>query len=140
MLKIVDSIVQAVVLALLCLLSVAVIAGTFDLVRLLWSELVNPPIGVLDVTEILELLGFFLMVLIVIEMIYVVRLYAVHRHLDVQAVLAVALIAIARKVIVFDFEKYEATHMLGIAAIVMALAGALFLLRRGHVPPPAPAP
>jgi uncharacterized membrane protein (DUF373 family) len=140
MLKIVDSIVHAVVLALLCLLSVAMIAGTFDLVRLLWSELVNPPIGVLDVTEILELLGFFLMVLIVIEMIYVVRLYAVHRHLDVQAVLAVALIAIARKVIVFDFEKYEATHMLGIAAIVMALAGALFLLRRGHVPPPAPAP
>lgn len=140
MLKIVDNIVQAVVLVLLCLLSVAVIAGTFDLTRLLWSELVNPPIGVLDVTEILELLGFFLMVLIVIEMIYVVRLYAVHRHLDVQAVLAVALIAIARKVIVFDFEKYGATHMLGVAAIVMALAGALFLLRRSHVPPPAPAP
>ncbi|MBU4459426.1 MAG: phosphate-starvation-inducible PsiE family protein, partial [Verrucomicrobia bacterium] len=104
------------------------------LALLLWSELTSPPIGVLDVKEILELLGFFLMVLIAIEMIYVVRLFVEHRHLDVQAVLLVSLIAVARKVIVLDLEKYEAMHMLGIAALLLALAGALFLLRRCHAP------
>jgi uncharacterized membrane protein (DUF373 family) len=139
MMKVVDNVVRIVVLAMMGLLSVVVVAGTLDLALLLWSELASPPIGVLDVKEILELLGFFLMVLIAIEMIYVVRLFVEHRHLDVQAVLLVSLIAVARKVIVLDLEKYEAMHMLGIAALLLALAGALFLLRRCHAPV-APAP
>jgi uncharacterized membrane protein (DUF373 family) len=71
-------------------------------------------------------------------MVYVVRLYAVHRHLDVDAVILVALIAIARKVVVLDLERYDATHMFGIAALVVSLAGALFILRRTHAPDPAP--
>ncbi len=140
MLKLVDNVTRASVMAMLGMLAVIVIAGTVDLALLLWSELVNPPFGVLEVQEILEILGFFLMVLIAIEMIYVVRLYLIHRHLDVHAMLLVALIAIARKVIVLDLEKYDASHMLGIAALVLALSGALFLLRRGGHEPDVPPP
>lgn len=136
MLRIVDKVVHVVVLILMGLLSVVVVAGTADLVVLLVRDLVAPPVGVLDVSEILEILGLFLMILIAIEMIYVVRLYAVHRHLDVHAVLLVALIAVARKVIVLDLEKYDAVHMAGIAGLVLALSAALYLVHhlRGSAP------
>lgn len=139
MTRFVDAVVRTVALAMMGLLSVVVFVGAVDLALQLWRELVNPPVGVLEARETLDILGLFLMVLIAIEMIYVVRLYVEHRALDVQAVLMVALIAIARKVIVFDLEKYDSTHMFGIAALVLALAGALFLLRRCDAPP-APVP
>ena len=64
MTRFVDNVTRAAVMAMLGLLSVVVIAGTVDLALLLWSELVNPPFGVLEVREILEILGLFLMVLI----------------------------------------------------------------------------
>ncbi len=138
MLKLADHVVRAAVMALMGMLLIVVLSGTADLALLLWTELTNPPVGMMDVREILEILGLFLMIMIAIEMVYVVRLYVVHRHLDVHAVLFVALIAIARKVVVLDLEKYDAMHMLGIAVLVMSLAGALFLLRRQDAPAPAP--
>lgn len=138
MMRFVDTIVRVVVMAMMGLLVVVVIAGTVDLALTIWRELATPPVGVMEVREILDVLGFFLMILIAIEMIYVVRLYVELRHLDVQAVLLVALIAIARKVIVLDLEKHDVTHMFGIAALVLAPAAALFLLRRGASLPDVP--
>lgn len=136
MLKFVDTVVQWVVRVLMGLLAVVVVAGTADLAVLLVRDLVAPPAGVLEVGEMLEILGLFLMILIAIEMIYVVRLYVTHRHLDVHAVLLVALIAVARKVIVLDLEKYEAAHMAGIAGLVLSLSAALYLVHhlRGSAP------
>ncbi|MBM4153633.1 MAG: hypothetical protein FJ221_01185 [Lentisphaerae bacterium] len=130
MVTFIDSVVQWVVRVLMGLLAVVVVAGTIDLAVLLARDLLAPPIGVLEVREMLEILGLFLMILIAIEMIYVVRLYVTHRHLDVHAVLMVALIAVARKVIVLDLEKYDAAYMAGIAGLVLALSAALYIAHR----------
>lgn len=130
MVKVIDTVVQWVVRFLMGLLAVVVVAGTVDLAVLLVRDLLAPPIGVLEVREMLEVLGLFLMILIAIEMIYVVRLYVTHRHLDVHAVLMVALIAVSRKVIVLDLEKYDAAHMAGIAGLVLALSAALYIAHR----------
>lgn len=128
MLNLVDRIVRCVVRALLVLLAILIVAATVDLGWTLAVDLLSPPVGRLNLQETLGTLGMFLTVLIAIEMMHVVRLYLEDRHLDVEIVLMVALIAIARKVIVFDLEKFEAPHMFGIAAIILALACALFLL------------
>ena len=129
---------RSVVHVLLGLLVVVILAATLDLGIILFKDLTNPPYGMLEMRELLETLGLFLLVLIAIEMVYVVRLYLEERHFDVEIVLMVALIAIARKVIVFDLEKYDAGLMFSIAAIVLALACALYLLRRSRHRLPSP--
>jgi len=124
-----DRVIRWVAAALMWMLALVVVAGALDLAVTLISDLITPPIGRLEVSELLRLLGLFLVVLIAIELVYVVRLYLEERHFDVEVVLMVALIAIARKVVVFDLERNEPALLLGISAVVLSLAAALFLLR-----------
>lgn len=125
----IDRAIRWVAAALMWMLTVVVVAGAVDLGVTLAIDLVTPPIGRLDVAELLRLLGLFLVVLIAIELVYVVRLYLEGRHFDVEVLLMVALIAIARKIVVFDLERNEPALLLGISAVVTSLAAALFLLR-----------
>lgn len=121
--------IRGVAVALMWMLTLVVVAGAVDLGVALLTDWMTPPLGRLDVTELLRLLGLFLVVLIAIELVYVVRLYLEGRHFDVEVVLMVALIAIARKIVVFDLERNEPGLLLGISAVVISLAAALFLLR-----------
>ncbi len=125
----IDRVIRWVAAALMWMLALVVVAGAVDLGVALLTDLVTPPLGRLEVAELLRLLGLFLVVLIAIELVYVVRLYLEGRHFDVEVVLMVALIAIARKIVVFDLERNEPGLLLGISAVVISLAGALFLLR-----------
>ena len=45
-------------------------------------------------------------------------------------VLEVALIAIARKVIILDIEKYDSLTLVGMAALISAVALAFFVIKR----------
>ena len=48
----------------------------------------------------------------------------------VEIVLEVALIAIARKVIILDLEKYDSLTVLGMAGLILAVAVAFYVVRR----------
>jgi uncharacterized membrane protein (DUF373 family) len=51
-------------------------------------------------------------------------------HLGI--VLEVALIAVARKIVVLDLAKYDGVRVLALSALVITLAGALYLERRNR--------
>ncbi len=128
--RLVEHAIYWIAAVLLVLLLIVVVAGTLDVIVRIGTEFQILPRGRMDVTQILSLLGLFLVVLISIELLYVVRLYLEGRHFDVETILIVALIAIARKVIVFDIEKNDTSLMLGLAAVILSLSGALALLRK----------
>ncbi len=48
----------------------------------------------------------------------------------VRAVLLVALLALARKVVLVDFKQVEYTSMIGLAVLIIAVAGAYWVLYR----------
>lgn len=48
----------------------------------------------------------------------------------VRAVLLVALLALARKVVLVDFKQVEYTSMIGLAILIIAVAGAYWALQR----------
>jgi uncharacterized membrane protein (DUF373 family) len=54
--------------------------------------------------------------------------------IHVEIVLEVALIAIARKVIILDIDKYESLTLVGIAALIAAVAFAYMVIKRHIVP------
>lgn len=62
------------------------------------------------ITELLELFGVFMIVLIGLELMDTVKTYITDKRIRVEAVLIVAMIAVARKVILRDLKDVPARH------------------------------
>jgi uncharacterized membrane protein (DUF373 family) len=90
----------------------------------------SPPVFFLEIDELLELFGFFLLILIGIELLETIKAYLQDQVVHSEIVLEVALIAIARKVVILDLKAYDSTTIIGIAALIITIAGAYYIVRR----------
>lgn len=118
--------------ALLVLIALVVVLATVELAWLLVKDVLTPPLFLLEIEELQELFGQFLLVLIGVELMYTVKLYIEDRAIHVEAVLAVALIAVARKIIILEPKELPPGALLGVAALVVALAAGHYLVQRGR--------
>jgi uncharacterized membrane protein (DUF373 family) len=109
-----------------------VVLATVELAWILGKEMLAPPYILLEPRQLLELFGQFLLVLIGIELLHSMKTYATHRVIHLEAVLIVALIAVARKIIVLEPKDLPEGTLLGIAAMSLALALSYYLVRRSH--------
>ncbi|MBC7187307.1 MAG: phosphate-starvation-inducible PsiE family protein [Calditrichaeota bacterium] len=121
-----------VTIAVVVMMMVAIAAATVELAVILVRELIKPPLLLLDIKEMLEVFGFFLMILIGLELLATVRAYLRQARLCVEVVFLVAMIALARKVIILDYKEVPPLVLVGIAAILVALSWGYTMLRRVH--------
>lgn len=117
---------------LLVLMAGVVLLATIELAWILVQDALTPPMFLLEIHELLELFALFLMVLIGIELLHSVKTYIVRREFHLETVLTVAMIAVARKVIVLEPKELPEGTVLGIAALVLALALAYYVIRRSR--------
>ncbi|MCP3672679.1 MAG: phosphate-starvation-inducible PsiE family protein [Gammaproteobacteria bacterium] len=95
-----------VAVKVLAVLMVAVMVwGIGDVVYVLYQRLMQPPFLLLSISDILATFGAFLAVLIAIEIFINITLYLESDIIPVKLVVATALMAILRKVIIFDFKE-----------------------------------
>jgi uncharacterized membrane protein (DUF373 family) len=118
---------KVIVFALIIMMMGVVLLATIDLAYILIKDVTSPPILLLDINELLDVFGFFLLILIGVELLETIRAYLIEHVVHVEVVIEVALIAIARKVIILDLTETTSTTLYGIAAILVALALAYFL-------------
>lgn len=123
---------KLIVFSLVGMMALVVALATVDLGWIVVKDIVTPPLFLLDINELLEIFGLFLMVLIGVELLDTIKTYLAERTLHVEIVLIVAMIAIARKVIILDTEKLSALMLLGIGAIILALAIGYYLVKLSH--------
>jgi uncharacterized membrane protein (DUF373 family) len=119
-----------IVLSLISMMMLVVGLATIELGWVIIRDIITPPIILLEIDELLEIFGFFLLVLIGIELLETIKAYLMTHVVHVEIVLEVALIAIARKVIILDLEKYESLTLVGIAALISAVALAFWVIKR----------
>lgn len=119
-----------IILALLVMMIFVVFLSTIELAVILVQEMIKPPFLLLDIEEMLTVFGFFMMILIGIELMETVKIYLEKETVHVEVILMVAIIAIARKVIIIDVKEMEASALIGIAAIILALSVGYFAIRR----------
>lgn len=115
-------------LALLMMLTV--LWCVFDVMVVIYQEILSHPITSLGKSEILHVFGSFMIVLIAVEIFINITLYIRNDVIPVKMVVATALMAVARKIIVFDFHDVSALHVIGTALLVVALGGSYWLLER----------
>ncbi len=84
----------------------------------------------LDVNDLLDLFGLFMLVLIGIELLEtIMKTYCSPGQPHYEVVLSVAIIAIARKVIILDIKKLDSMTLIGIASIIIALTVGYYLMK-----------
>jgi uncharacterized membrane protein (DUF373 family) len=121
---------HAIIRSLICMMAVIILISTIELGYLLVKDIISSPVFFLEIDELLELFGFFLLILIGIELLETIKAYLQDKVVHSEIVLEVALIAIARKVIILDFKQYDSTAILGIAALIIAISASYYIIRR----------
>jgi len=86
----------------------------------------------IEIDSLLKIFGFFLLILIGIELLETIKAYLAEHVIHVEIVLEVALIAIARKVIILDLKDYSGVTVLAIAALIVSLAVAYYVEKLGR--------
>jgi uncharacterized membrane protein (DUF373 family) len=94
---------KVIIMALLVLMMLAVLVSTTELAVILFQQLMNPPVLVLNIKEMLEVFGFFLMVLIGLELLESLKAYLQEDRVQAEVVFLVAIVAVCRKVIILDY-------------------------------------
>ena len=130
MLKYLEKIEGAVIRALVVMMALVVLFASLDLAWIIIRDLSTPPYLLFDVNRLLEIFGMFLLVLIGIELLESIRMYLDHRLVHVEVVMTVAMIAIARKVIILDVKDLDGLKLIGIGVIIIALAGGYVYIKR----------
>ncbi|MBI1424443.1 MAG: hypothetical protein GC149_13445 [Gammaproteobacteria bacterium] len=116
---------------LLAILMVFVIVwGIGDVIYVLYQRLTEPPYLLLKINDILATFGAFLAVLIAIEIFINIRMYLSTNIIPVRLVIATALMAIARKVIILDFDVISPPYLYGMAGIVISLGITYWLITK----------
>jgi uncharacterized membrane protein (DUF373 family) len=96
------------VLVLAGLLIVVMVLSTIHLGVLICHEIWAPPRFLIRVQGLLDIFGYFLLVLIGVELIETLKAYVKKDAIHIRVVLEVALIAMARKVIIEEPITYLA--------------------------------
>ena len=123
-------VIQTGVKGLAFLMVLVILWGILDVLWTLYQRLSQPPFLLLRVSDILFLFGTLLVVLIAIEIFINITLYLREDVIHVRLVVATALMAIARKVIVFDYKELSPQYIYATAAVVLALGVTYWLVRQ----------
>ena len=128
-------IIRFAVRILAILMVLVIVWGIGDVLFVLFQRLTAPPFLLLQIDDLLATFGAFLAVLIAIEIFINIRMYLSTNIIPVRLVIATALMAIARKIIILDYEKLTPAYIFATAAVVMALSlGYWLIVRRGDIP------
>ncbi len=123
-----NKIIHFLVRILAIFMTFVIFWSVLNVAVLLYKKIVTSPFHLLNLSEILPIFGAFMIVLIAIELFVNITVYLREDVIHVKIVIATALMAIARKVIIFDFEKLTPFHLIGLSTIICALSLAYWLI------------
>ncbi|GBE04433.1 MAG TPA: phosphate-starvation-inducible E-like protein [Nitrospirae bacterium] len=121
---------RIIITALIVMMTTVVFLSTVELGWIIIKDIMTPPVLLLQIAELLEIFGLFLLVLIGIELLEMIKIYLQKNVIHVEVVFMVAMIAVGRKVVILDVNELPSLTLIGIAAIILALSLGYYLIRR----------
>ena len=123
-----QSVIRFAVRLLAVIMTVVILLAVADVGWVLYRKLVSPPFLMLTISDILATFGAFMAVLIAIEIFVNITIYLRDDVIHVKIVMATALMAIARKIIILDFDKISPDYVWAIAGVVFSMSIGYFLI------------
>jgi len=129
-----EKIVYAVIIIMLL---VVLLGAIYELIQLMRLYLFDESPLVLVSNEVIGLLGAFLLVLIVVELLDTIKAYFRENKIHVEIVILLAIIAVARKVLLLDpslMSPYEfGFEMMSIGVIILGLTAGYYLVKKAGI-------
>jgi len=133
MLTILKKYEKGMIQALMVMMAIVLGLSTIDLAWLIIKDVIDPPYIILSVEELLDIFGLFMLVIIGIELLEtIMKTYLTQDLPHYEVVLSVAIIAIARKIIILDVKDMDSLSLIGIASITIALTLGYFLMKKSQ--------
>lgn len=131
LIKAMGLVIQYVAKVIAVIMVFVIMWGVADIVYVLYQRLMAPPFMLLEIKDIFATFGAFMAVLIAIEIYHNLILYVRDSHnsrLAVEIVLGTALMAAARKVIIFDYNEMDYNYVYATGAVILALSVAYYYI------------
>jgi len=132
MLNVLKKFETGIIIVLLVLMMITLTLATIELAVIMYQEITKPPKFLLDLAELLTIFGFFLMVLIGLELLETIKAYIEGDKFHLEVVIIVAMIAVARKIIVLDYKNFEPQTFYGMSAMLVGLAVGYYLVKKAR--------
>jgi len=123
---------QIVVLVLTALIAIIVVAALWSLcVKILFGLFLSGSLDPSDYAVFQTVFGMIFTVIIALEFKKSLLVLAERRDnvVQIRSVVMIALLAICRKVIILDLTETDASHILALAAAILALGAVYWLIR-----------
>ncbi|MDV3001372.1 MAG: hypothetical protein N5P05_002978 [Chroococcopsis gigantea SAG 12.99] len=113
-------------------LIIVILVSLADLIVILSRDLFTlEPKGLFTKT-LIEIFGLFLNILIALELLENITAYLKKHIVQVELVVVTALIAVARKIIIFDSNKFAKDDLIALAIASLALSVSYFMIRQSN--------
>jgi uncharacterized membrane protein (DUF373 family) len=109
-------------------LLVVIFVALYDLFIVLSQQLFSEPTVFFE-RSIVKIFGLFLDVLIALELLTNIAVYLGKHSLQAELVIVTSLIAVARKIIIFDFDKYSSTDLAALASAILCLSISYLMIK-----------
>ncbi len=118
-------------IGIILVLCVTLLGAFVDIAYVIYENIiVKPPVFVIDTDGLMDLFSLILLLLIGLELIETIKAYLKDHEVHVELIVLVAIIAIARKVVVWDFNRYDHQQLYSLAAMILALGLTYFLVKK----------
>lgn len=128
-LELIHSIENVVAKILSLALLIVIIIAVFDLIVVLFKDIYEDPTGVYT-KSVIEIFGLFLNILIALELLENITGYLKKHVVQVELVIVTSLIAVARKIIIFDLTKYSDRDLMALGIAILSLAISYWLVKQ----------
>jgi uncharacterized membrane protein (DUF373 family) len=124
---------KIVIIALMIFMAIVLLISTFEVGVIIVKELINPIENkgiIIDINELVEIFGFFLNVLIGLELFETVKLYLKENVFHGEVILIIALIAISRKVIILDYHSENPLTIIAVALLIGTITIGYYFIKK----------
>ena len=130
--KVFHSFENVISFILVILMGIVVISATIELAVVLYKGLTEPPGFFLGLSELFDLFGLFMMVIIAIELMSSIYMYCVNKVIYIEMMFLIAITAVTRKIVVLDQTSIESLTVVGLAAVLIALVAGYYVVKKNQ--------
>jgi uncharacterized membrane protein (DUF373 family) len=121
---------KGIIHVLIVMMSIILVLATVELGYYLVRNIFYSDNLLMDLEDLMDLFGVFLLVLIGIELLDTIKVYLKQNQVHVEVVVLVAIIALARKIVILKVEELSGETIIGIGVLIVALAIAYYLIKK----------
>ncbi len=125
---------KVVIRGLMLVLTLCIILGSIDLVRVIWKEFsteTDTPQWFLSIKTLLKTFSLILTVAVGFELVKALHTLIASKAIPSVPLIQIAIIALANKMITVDFKDTGYEKVIGMAAVMLSLGAAYFFMKKG---------